>query len=128
VRQDGRDDPRAVQGDPPEGGAGARTCRPRRRRPADGKEDSNDPRFYTARASQSLTVGRVDEAIADIERAQKLDTKNSDAFALQSIIAVTQNEKGKALDLGQKAVAADPKSATARIALSYAHHTPNLFY
>src|SRR5512143_2678433 len=88
--------------------------------PADEKEESNDPRFYTARASQSLTVGRVDEAIADIERAQKLDPKNSDAFALQSIIAVTQNEKGKALDLGQKAVAADPKSATARIALSYA--------
>ena len=89
-------------------------------RPADLKEDSNDPRFYTQRASQSLTVGRVDEAIADIERAQKLDPKNSDALSLQSIIAVTQNEKGKALDLGQKAVAADPKSATARIALSYA--------
>jgi tetratricopeptide (TPR) repeat protein/opacity protein-like surface antigen len=89
-------------------------------RPADLKEDGNDPRFYTQRASQSLTVGRVDEAIADIERAQKLDPKNSDALSLQSIIAVTQNEKGKALDLGQKAVAADPKSATARIALSYA--------
>ena len=89
-------------------------------RPQDLKGDSNDPRFYTHRASQSLTVGRVDEAAADIERAQKLDPKNSDALALQSIIAVTQNEKGKALDLGQKAVAADPKSATARIALSYA--------
>jgi tetratricopeptide (TPR) repeat protein len=89
-------------------------------RHADLKEDSNDPRFHTYRASKSLTVGRVDDAIADIERAQKLDPKNSDALALQSVIAVTQNEKGKALDLGQKAVAADPKSATARIALSYA--------
>jgi tetratricopeptide (TPR) repeat protein len=89
-------------------------------RPSELKEDSNDPRFYTHRASQSLTVGRVDEATADIERALKLDPKNSDALALQSVIAVTQNEKGKALDLGQKAVAADPKSATARIALSYA--------
>jgi tetratricopeptide (TPR) repeat protein len=89
-------------------------------RPADLKEDSDDPRFYTHRASQSLAVGRVDEATVDIDKAQKLDPKNSDAVALQSIIAVTQNEKGKALDLGQKAVAADPKSATARIALSYA--------
>jgi tetratricopeptide (TPR) repeat protein len=89
-------------------------------RPADLKEDSNDPRFYIQRASQSLTVGRVDEAIADIERAQKLDPKNSDAFALRSIVAVAQNEKGKALDLAQKAVEADPKSPTARIALSYA--------
>jgi tetratricopeptide (TPR) repeat protein len=65
-------------------------------------------------------VGRVDEAIADIERAQKLDPKNSDAFALRSIVAVVQNDKGKALDLAQKAVEADPKSPTARIALSYA--------
>jgi Tfp pilus assembly protein PilF len=88
--------------------------------PADGKEESNDPRFYTARASRSLAVGRVDEATADIDKAQKLDPKNSDALALHTIVAVTQNEKGKALDLGQKAVAADPKSATARIALSYA--------
>ena len=65
-------------------------------------------------------MGRVDEATADIERAKKLDPKNSDAFALQSMIAVTQNEKGKALDLAGKAVESDPKSATARIALSYA--------
>lgn len=84
------------------------------------KEDSGDPRFYTARASQLLTVGRVDEASADIAKAQKLDPKNSDSFALQSMIAVTQNEKGKARDLARKAVEADPKSATARIALSYA--------
>ena len=62
----------------------------------------------------------MDEATADIDKAQKLDPKNSDAFALQSMIAVTQNEKGKALDLARKAVESDPKSATARIALSYA--------
>ena len=89
-------------------------------RPADLKEDSSDPRFYTTRASQLLTVGRVDEATVDIDKAQKLDPKNSDAFALQSIVAVTQNEKGKALDLARKAVESDPKSATARIASSYA--------
>jgi len=89
-------------------------------RPADLKEESNDPRFYATRASQLLAVGRVDEATADIDKAQKLDPKNSDAFALQSMIAVTQNEKGKALELAQQAVTADPKSTTARIAISYA--------
>ncbi|MBS1244013.1 MAG: hypothetical protein H6R41_550 [Deltaproteobacteria bacterium] len=89
-------------------------------RPAGLKEDSGDPRFYTTRASQLLAVGRVDEANADIAKALAMDPKNSDAFALQSIVAVTQNEKGKALDLAQRAVASDPKSATARIALSYA--------
>jgi tetratricopeptide (TPR) repeat protein len=41
-------------------------------------------------------------------------------LALQSIIAVAQNDKEKALDLAQKAVTADPKSAAALIALSYA--------
>jgi tetratricopeptide (TPR) repeat protein len=89
-------------------------------RPADRKEDSSDPRFYTARASQLLAVGRVDEATADIDKAQKLDPKSSDAFALQAMIAVTQNEREKALDLARKATESDPKSATARIALSYA--------
>lgn len=89
-------------------------------RPADVPGESNDPRVYTTRASQLLTVGRIDEAGADIDRALSLDPKNSDAFALQSMIDVTQNEKGKALDLARKAVEADPKSATARIALSYA--------
>ena len=89
-------------------------------RPADLKEEGNDPRFFTQRASQSLNVGRGDEAGTDIAKALALDPNNSDAFALQSIVAVTQNEKGKALDLARKAAEADPKSATARIALSYA--------
>jgi len=88
-------------------------------RDPDVKEDTNDPRFFTRRASQLLAVGRGDEAVADIERALKLDPGNSDAFALRSIVAVTQNEKGKALELARKAVEAAPKSATARIALSY---------
>jgi tetratricopeptide (TPR) repeat protein len=89
-------------------------------RPADVPGDSNDPRVYTSRASRSLAVGRVDEAAADIAKALALDPNNSDAFALQSIVAVTQNEKGKALDLARKAVEAGPESATARIALSHA--------
>jgi tetratricopeptide (TPR) repeat protein len=87
-------------------------------RPEDLKE--NDPRFYTYRASSLLNVGRVDEAKADIERALQLNPVNSTAFALQSIIAVTQNEKEKALNSAKKAVEADPNSPTARIAVSYA--------
>ena len=84
------------------------------------KEDMSDPRFLAYRASQLLAVGRVDEAGADIERALSLDPKYSDAFALQSIIAVVQNEKDKALSSAQKAVETGPNSATARIAMSYA--------
>ncbi len=79
-----------------------------------------DPRFHTQRASSLLSVGRVEDAEAEIKKALDLDQNNSQAFALQSVIAVTQNEKEKALNLARKAIEADPKSASARIALSYA--------
>jgi len=79
-----------------------------------------DPRFYINRASSLLSVGRVEEAKAEIEKALAIDPNNSQAFGLQSIIAVTQNEKEKALTLAMKAVGADSQSASARIALSYA--------
>ncbi|NWG03182.1 MAG: TonB-dependent receptor [Syntrophaceae bacterium] len=84
------------------------------------REDIGDPRYLTHRASLLISVGRVDEARADLDKALSIAPNNSDALALQSIIAVTQNEKDKALTLAKKAVEADPKSASARIALSYA--------
>ncbi len=79
-----------------------------------------DPRFFAYRASLLLGVGRVDEAGPDIERALKLNPNYSDALALQSIIAVVQNDKDRAFGIAQKAVTAAPKSASALIALSYA--------
>jgi tetratricopeptide (TPR) repeat protein len=79
-----------------------------------------DPRFYINRASSLLSVGRVEEAKAEIEKALAIDPSNSQVFGLQSIVAVTQNEKDKALTLAEKAVGADPHSASALIALSYA--------
>ena len=83
-------------------------------------EDIRDPRFFTYRASLLLAVGRVDEAGADIEQALRLDPNDSNALALQTIIAVVQNDKEQALRVAQKAVKAHPDSATARVALSYA--------
>jgi len=82
------------------------------------KED--DPRSLTNRAARSLSVGRVDEAKADLDRALKADPRSADAMALQSIIAVVQNDKESALGLANSAVAANPQSASAKIALSYA--------
>jgi len=84
------------------------------------REDRSDPRFLAYNASQLLAVGRVDEADAEIGRALRLDPNYSDAFALQAIIYVVQNERDKALSAAQQAVKADPNSATAQIALSYA--------
>ncbi len=83
-------------------------------------EDIRDPRFFTYRAGLLLTVGRVDEASVDIERALNLDPRNSHAFALQSIIAVVQNKKDEALELARKALELDSQSTAARVALSYA--------
>jgi len=82
--------------------------------------DITEPRFFAYRASLLLGVGRVDEAGPDLDRALKLNPNYSDALALQSIIAVVQNDKERALGLAQKAVSADAKSATALTALSYA--------
>ena len=82
--------------------------------------ETNDPRILAGRAAASLAVGRVDEASADLDRAVQLDPKNSEALALQSIIALTQNDKNQGLALAQKAVQANPQSATAQIAMSYA--------
>src|SRR4030042_4499795 len=69
-----------------------------------------DPLLYINRASSLLAVGRVEEAEAEIEKALTIDPNNSQAFALQSIIEVTQNEKEKAITLAKKAVETDTKS------------------
>jgi tetratricopeptide (TPR) repeat protein len=79
-----------------------------------------DARFFAHRAHLLLAVGRVDEAAADIGRALSAAPNDSNALALQTIIAVVQGDKDRAFDTAQRAVQADPKSATARIALSYA--------
>ncbi len=86
-------------------------------------EEIRDPRFFIYRTSLLLSVGRVDEARSDIEKALVLAPLNSQGLALQSIIALVQNEKEKALSLAKRAVEADPRSGAARIALSYAQQS-----
>ncbi len=82
--------------------------------------DIREPRLFVYHAQLLLGVGRVDEASKDISRALSIYPNDSDALALQSIIAVVQNDKERALTVAQKAVSADAKSATALTALSYA--------
>ena len=82
--------------------------------------DTNDPRFLVQRAAERLSIGQIDGASADIDRALSLDAANGDALALQAIIAVVRNEKENALALANQAADAAPGSATPRIALSYA--------
>ncbi len=65
-----------------------------------------------------LSVGRINEASADIEKARKLEPAY--ALPLLSIIALAQNDKPRGLELAMAAVKNNPESATARVALAYA--------
>jgi tetratricopeptide (TPR) repeat protein len=67
-----------------------------------------------------LSVGRVEEARADIGQALLRDPSEGRADALSAVIAVAQNDRDRALAEAQRAVELSPRSAAARIALSYA--------
>lgn len=84
-------------------------------------EDVRDTSFFNYRAALLLSVGRVHEALSYIEKTLNLDPEDGHAIALQSIIALVQNEKERGLELAQKAADADPVSAVPMVALSYAH-------
>jgi len=84
-------------------------------------EKPTNTSYLSLKSSLLLSIGRVDEASTLLDSLLKLESKNSTAFALQSIIAITKNQKDKALLLAQQAVTLNPQSAVAHIALSYAH-------
>jgi Tfp pilus assembly protein PilF len=79
------------------------------------------PADLTLKAALLLTVGRLDEAQPLIQQAQQREPNNSNAFALQAIIAVALNQQQAAQELANKAVTANPQSAIAKIAQSYAY-------
>jgi Flp pilus assembly protein TadD len=82
-------------------------------------ESDRDYSFYTYRAALLLNVGRVDQAQKDIQHALSLHEANSEALALEAVIAVVQNRKSDAARAAEQAVQLDPRSAAAQIALSY---------
>jgi tetratricopeptide (TPR) repeat protein len=77
--------------------------------------------YYTLQAGLLLSVGRVDQAWLDIDRALGLDPANGAAYALRAIIALVRNETDKALSLAEQGARLDPRSSTPHVALSYAH-------
>ena len=85
-----------------------------------GEDQVRDPRFFTHRASLLLAAGSVDDAELDLDRALKLAENDADALALETIVAVVNDRRDEALATARRAVAADPRSATPRIAQSYA--------
>jgi len=83
-------------------------------------QQARDPAFYVGRAERRLGLGRVTEARDDLAQALALNANNVSALALQSVVALTLNDKDEALRLANDAVSRDPTSATALIARSYA--------
>ena len=79
-----------------------------------------DSGFYSQRAALLLSVGQVEPAKQDIEKARALAPKSAAPLALQSVIALTRNDKEKALSLAQDAVKLEPRSPIPQVALSYA--------
>jgi tetratricopeptide (TPR) repeat protein len=78
-----------------------------------------DARFYLYRASLLLSVGRVDEAQADIGESLREDPNAGLAYALSSIVSGVQNKREQARAEAERAVALS-QTAAAKIALSYA--------
>jgi Tfp pilus assembly protein PilF len=83
-------------------------------------EVERGPQFHLYRAALLLSVGRVDEARRDIDRALLQEPAAGLAYALRTVIAVAQNEKAQALADARRAVELSPRQAAPKIALSYA--------
>jgi tetratricopeptide (TPR) repeat protein len=75
--------------------------------------------FHLYQAALLLSVGRVDEARAAIDRALSQDPSAGLGYALRAIIALVQNERSTALAYARRAVDLDPTATAPKIALSY---------
>ncbi len=81
---------------------------------------ARDAEYWFYRANLLLVIGRVAEAQTAIEQGAALSPDNAAAHALQTVIDVAHNRRQQALENGRRAVASDPTSSAAKIALSYA--------
>lgn len=79
-----------------------------------------DAGFYTARAARRIAVGQVDAAEADIRKAVSLAPADPRPRALLVPLALARGNKEAAMAYGRMAVAENPHSAPALIALSHA--------
>jgi len=82
-------------------------------------KEKQNPYFYKVRAAMRLTIGQDKPALQDIQTILSINSNDADALALKSVLALTQNRKDEAFTLANKAVTANPQSASAYSALSY---------
>jgi tetratricopeptide (TPR) repeat protein len=77
------------------------------------------PRFLLYRAALRLSVGRVDAARIDLQRAQASASQRGEALALQAVMAVVQNKKEAARQLIDRAMAQPSTGSGVDMANSY---------
>lgn len=82
--------------------------------------EKQTPYFFKIRGAIRLTAGQDKLALQDIRALLANNPNDAEALALQSVLALTQNRKEEAYTLANRAISADPHSATAYSALSYA--------
>lgn len=80
-----------------------------------------DVQYYLLRAGFLLFVGRVEAAREDLTAALRINPENGRVLALQSVIAVVQNDQETAMKFALEATRRAPDSPGPWIALSYAH-------
>ena len=74
----------------------------------------------TQRAEALLNLGRIEDALRNINEALALNSGHGDANALRTIIQIAGNDKTAALQSAAAATASSPSSYRAWLALSYA--------
>jgi tetratricopeptide (TPR) repeat protein len=80
----------------------------------------SDQACLTQRAEVLLRVGRIDDALRDVDDVLRVNPSSGDANALRSIIQVAKNDKAAALESANAATASSPDNMRAWLALSYA--------
>ena len=88
--------------------------------PAQAAGTNSEAQTLLNNAASLLSVGRVDEARTEIDKALEKDSNAGLAYALRAVINVVQNDNAQALVDAKQAVTLSPDSAAAKIALSYA--------
>lgn len=80
---------------------------------------SSNSKKLINRAANKLAMGRVKQAVQDLDSVEKTGNNITEALALKAIIALVNNDKSKALKLASQAYENNKQNTSAILAMSY---------
>ena len=80
---------------------------------------SSDSKSLINSAASKLALGRVKEALNDLNKVETSSSSYTDALALKAIIALVNNDKSSASAFANQAYARDKQNVSAILAVSY---------